>query len=111
MTDEIIPTKIAVVKCEIVSEICPGTGCFAAFNARKANFSDYDENTQMVAYFTCGGCSGRRVANLIGEISNAKPDVVHLSTCMAKSTPVCPHLDYIKGVFEEAGIKVVEGTH
>ncbi|MDD3043095.1 MAG: CGGC domain-containing protein [Methanosarcinaceae archaeon] len=110
MADEAKPTKIAVIRCETISEICPGAGCFAAFNGRKASFADYDENAQIVAYFTCGGCSGRRVGNLIGEIKGAEPDVVHLSTCMVKSTD-CPHVDYIRGVFEDAGIKVVEGTH
>lgn len=27
--------KIAVVRCETVSEVCPGTGCFKAFNEKK----------------------------------------------------------------------------
>ncbi|MCQ1534404.1 CGGC domain-containing protein [Methanosarcina sp. KYL-1] len=110
MTEEIKLTKIAVVRCETVSESCPGTGCFAAFNGKMASFADYGVNAQMVAYFTCGGCSGRRVANLIGEIKKVEPDAIHLSTCMVKSS-ACPNLVYIKGVFEEAGIKVVEGTH
>ena len=31
-------TKIAVVRCDIVSETCPGVACFKAFNKRKVHF-------------------------------------------------------------------------
>lgn len=57
-------TKIAIVRCDTVSEVCPGTACFKAFNNRKLNFADYSEDAEIVAFFTCGGCSGRRVGNI-----------------------------------------------
>ncbi len=43
-------TKIAVVRCDIVSEACPGVGCFKAFNERKSHFEAYNEDTQMIAF-------------------------------------------------------------
>jgi predicted metal-binding protein len=60
MTDD-QSKRIAVIRCDIVPEACPGVSCFMAFNKRKEHFREYGNNTEMVAFFTCGGCSGRRV--------------------------------------------------
>ena len=34
------PTRIAIVRCETVSEVCPGVACFKAFKQRRAYFKD-----------------------------------------------------------------------
>jgi len=106
--------KIAIVRCDIVSETCPGVGCFKAFNERRVHFEAYDENTQIIAFFTCGGCSGRRVYHLVNTLKKHGLDAVHLSSCMLLmdgTYPKCPNLDSIKKTIQDAGIKVVEGTH
>jgi predicted metal-binding protein len=107
------PTKIAVVRCDIVSEACSGVGCFKAFNERKSHFETYDKNAQIIAFFTCGGCSGRRVYRLIDSLKKQDLDFVHLSSCMLMKDnyPKCPNLDSIKKTIQDAGIEVVEGTH
>lgn len=107
------PTKIAVIRCDIVSEACPGVGCFKAFNERKVHFAEYPKNAQMIAFFTCGGCSGRRVYRLLKALKKHGPDVVHLSSCMLMEDnyPKCPNLDLIRKTIQDAGIKMVEGTH
>ena len=106
------PTKIAVVRCDIVSETCPGVGCFMAFNQRKMYFRDYDENAEIIAFFTCGGCSGRRVYRLVKSVKKLGVDVIHLGSCMQmEDYPKCPHIDSIKKIIEDAGIRIVEGTH
>ncbi|MGE5403473.1 MAG: CGGC domain-containing protein [Candidatus Saccharibacteria bacterium] len=107
-------TRVAVVRCDIVSEVCPGTACFAAFNARKLNFSEYGPNTEMIAFFTCGGCPGRRVPRLVDKLTNHGIDVVHLSSCMMMDSPDyprCPHRAQIRKAIEAKGIRIVEGTH
>src|SRR3989304_1267581 len=48
-------TRIAIVRCDIVSEVCPGVACFKAFNKRKVHFSRYGP-TEIIGFFTCGGC-------------------------------------------------------
>ena len=113
MEEKAKPTKIAVVRCDIVSEACPGVGCFKAFNERKSHFEAYDEDTQMIAFFTCGGCSGRRVYRLVNALKKHGLDAVHLSSCilMEDTYPKCSNLDNIKKTIQDAGIKVVEGTH
>ena len=95
-----------------MSEACPGVGCFKAFNNRTVQFKDYDENTEMISFFTCGGCSGRRVHRLLKSLKKHDLDVIHLSSCMQmKNYPKCPHIDTIKKTIQDAGIEIVEGTH
>ncbi|MGI6412305.1 MAG: CGGC domain-containing protein [Syntrophomonadaceae bacterium] len=107
------PLQIAVLRCETVSEVCPGVACFKAFNRRKLKFSEYGEDVEMIGFFTCGGCSGRRVSRLVESLKKYNLDVIHLSSCMMLDSdyPRCPHLEMIKETIEKKGIKVVEGTH
>jgi len=107
------PTRIAVVRCETVSEVCPGVACFKAFNNRKQNFKTYGEDAEIIGYFTCGGCPGRRVSRLVDSLKKHGLDVVHLSSCMklAGNYPPCPHYDEIRKNIESKGIRVVDGTH
>ena len=106
-------TKVAVVRCETVSEACPGVGCFKAFNKRKLKFSDYGPDAEIIGFFTCGGCPGRRIYRLVNSLEKHGVDVIHLSSCMLMDTsyPKCPHIDGIKQMIAKKGVKVVEGTH
>ncbi len=106
-------TRIAVVRCDIVSEVCPGIACFQAFNNRRQLFKDYDNDTEMIGFFTCGGCSGRRVSRLVEKLMKFDLDVVHLSSCMMLDDdyPACPHKEQIRKSIESKGVKVVAGTH
>lgn len=107
-------TKIAIVRCNIVSEVCPGVGCLRAFNDRRVQFENYDGDTQLIGFFTCGGCSGRRVGRLVDKLLNYGLDAVHLSSCMLgdeDGQPKCPFKTKIKKDIEKRGVKVVEGTH
>lgn len=105
-------TKIAIVRCDIVSETCPGVACFKAFNKRKVHFSDYSE-AEIIGFFTCGGCPGRRVFRLVDNLLKHGVDVVHMSSCMLMEGgyPKCPHIDQIRQMILKKGVKVVEGTH
>ncbi|OKY77648.1 MAG: putative metal-binding protein [Candidatus Methanohalarchaeum thermophilum] len=109
--------KVAIIRCEITSETCPGSGCLGSFQEKKKKFKDYHEETKLVGFFTCGGCPGRRISRLIKKLekSDKKPDFVHLSSCMfydeEQEYVECPHLDSIKEVIKSKGIGVREGTH
>jgi len=106
-------TRIAVVRCETVSEVCPGVACFKAFNTRRQQFKDYDAQTEIIGFFTCGGCPGRRISRLVESLKKHKVDVVHLSSCMLleEEYPKCPHINEIINTITGKGIKVVKGTH
>lgn len=105
--------RIAVVRCETVSEVCPGVACFKAFNKRKQHFARYGDNAEIIGFFTCGGCSGRRVSRLVEKLLKYDLNVVHLSSCMLLEDdyPKCPHAHQIKKCIEKMGVEVVEGTH
>lgn len=106
-------TRIGIVRCDIVSEVCPGVACFNAFNKRKIHFSEYGKDAEIIGFFTCGGCPGRRVFRLVDSLLKHNVDVIHLSSCMLmeKSYSKCPHLEDIKQMITGKGVKVVEGTH
>jgi predicted metal-binding protein len=105
--------KIAVLRCETVSEVCPGSGCLKALHERRVHFKHYDQDAVLIGFFTCGGCSGRRVSRLVRSLRKHGLTAVHLSSCMVLSGdyPRCPHLDEIKKTLEKEGIKIIEGTH
>ncbi|MGE5372510.1 MAG: CGGC domain-containing protein [Solirubrobacterales bacterium] len=106
-------TKIAIVRCDIVSEVCPGVACMQSFNRRHAHFESYGPDTEIIGVFTCGGCPGRRVVRLVEKLADHGLDAVHLSSCMMldEDYPKCPHLHQIKRAVEARGMKVIEGTH
>ena len=106
-------TRIAVVRCDIVSEVCPGVACFNAFNRRKVHFEGYGKDAEIIGFFTCGGCPGRRVFRLVDSLLKHDVDVIHLSSCMLmeKSYSKCPHIEDIKEMISRKGVKLVEGTH
>ena len=101
------------MRCDIVSETCPGVACFKAFNRRKVHFEGYGKDAEIIGFFTCGGCPGRRVFRLVDSLIKHGVDVVHLSSCMLMEGgyPKCPHIDEIKQMIIKKGVKVVEGTH
>ena len=107
-------TNIAIVRCDRISEACPGSACLLSLQARKVNFKTYGENAQLVAMFTCGGCPGRRISRLLNNLMKTiTVDVVHLSSCMVKDAyqPPCPHRKEIVTMIQKKGLTVVEGTH
>ena len=107
-------TNIAIIRCERVSEACPGTACLLALQGRKVRFKGYGDDARLVAMITCGGCPGRRISRLLNTLAKTvKLDAVHLSSCMVKEEyqPPCPHREEIVALIKKKGITVVEGTH
>ncbi len=60
---------------------------------------------------------GRPLITNIGmamKLSEIKPDIIHLTSCMATAKPGCPHLDMeeiARMITEKFEIPVVMGTH
>ncbi len=106
--------KIAIVRCDIVSEVCPGIGCLQAYENSKELFERYTgKDTALVGFFTCGGCSGRRTFRLANNLKRYGVDAIHMSSCMLMEEPFnrCIFKEDIKKSIEALGIEVVEGTH
>ncbi len=93
---------------------CPGEWrCLKAAGLGEGNF---DEETHVVAFVKCE-CPGRAMAPNTGmaiKLSEIKPDLIYLSSCMVGATPACPHStpeEKVAFIKEKTGVDVVLGTH
>jgi len=109
--------KIAVIGCGAYMDSgygCPGEWrCLKAAALGEGNF---DEPSSVTAYDKCE-CPGRTLVPNVGmaiKMSEIKPDLIYLSTCLANAKPGCPYsdADEMAQILEEkTGVKVIKGTH
>lgn len=109
--------KVAVVGCKAYMD--SGYGCPGEWRCMKAaalGDGKFDEPSSVIAFVACE-CPGRAVVPTIGmaaRLSEIKPDVIHLSSCLVNANPKCPYTspeDLAKIIESGTGIKVVMGTH
>lgn len=109
--------KIAVIGCGAYMD--SGYGCPGEWRCLKASAlgeGKIEEPSQVVAFIKCE-CPGRALlptVGMAGRLSEMKPDVIHLSSCLVTAVPGCPYTsaDEIAHVIEEkTGIPVIQGTH
>ena len=109
--------KVAIVGCG--SYMDSGYGCPGEWRCLKAaalGEGQFPEPSQVMAFVRCE-CPGRTVAPNMGmamKLSELKPDMIYLSTCLADAKPGCPYTkakDLAKILEDKTGIKVVLGTH
>lgn len=93
---------------------CPGEWrCLKAAAMGEGNFK---EPSQVIGFVKCE-CPGRPLVPNVGmaiKMSEIKPDVIHLSSCLANAKPGCPYTspeEMANALEEKTGIKVVMGTH
>ena len=105
--------RVAIVRCDRTQESCPGSSCLTAFSGRIHTFKDYGDDAELVGFFSCGGCPGRRIFRLIKNLEkHSGIDVVHISSCILKETPFpkCLHKEDIIDSIKNFGIEVVLGS-
>ncbi|MFP5213429.1 MAG: CGGC domain-containing protein [Acidobacteriota bacterium] len=109
--------KAAIVGCG--SYMSSGYGCPGEWRCLKAaalGEGKFSEPTQVVAFVQCE-CPGRAMVPTVGmamKLSQIKPDVVHISSCMANAKPGCPYAsaeEMAKLITDKTGIPVILGTH
>lgn len=109
--------KVAVVGCGAYMDA--GYGCAGEWRCLKAaalGEGNFDEPSAVTAFVKCE-CPGRTLVPNLGvamKMSEIKPDLVYLSSCLANAKPACPYAsaDEMASMIEEkTGIKVVKGTH
>jgi predicted metal-binding protein len=109
--------KAAVVGCGAYMDSgygCPGEWrCLKAAALGEGNF---EEPYQVTAFIKCE-CPGRTIVPNMGmamKLSETKPDIIHLSSCLANAKPGCPYSsaqEMATLLENKTGIKVVLGTH
>ena len=109
--------KVAIVGCG--SYMDSGYGCPGEWRCLKAaslGEGEFEDASTVAAFVKCE-CPGRTLAPTVGmamRLSEVKPDVIHLSSCLVNAKPGCPYssaeemADILEKSFE---IKVVAGTH
>jgi predicted metal-binding protein len=109
--------KVAIVGCG--SYMDRGYGCPGEWRCLKAaalGEGQLTEPSQVTAFVRCE-CPGRTLVPNVGmamKLSEIKPDMIYLSTCLANAKPGCPYTeakDMAKILEDKTGIKVVLGTH
>ncbi len=109
--------KIMVVGCGAYMD--SGYGCPGEWRCLKAaSLGDgkFEEPSAVTSFVKCE-CPGRALVPTVGmamKLSEIKPDVIHLSSCLANAKPGCPYSsaeEMAKILEAGAGVKVVQGTH
>lgn len=108
---------VAIVGCGAYMK--SGYGCPGEWRCLKAaakGEGHFDGPSTVTAFVTCE-CPGRSVAPNLGmaaKLSEIKPDVVYLSSCLVNGKPKCPYFEAseLAGIIEKkTGASVVLGTH
>ena len=109
--------KVAIVGCGAYMD--SGYGCPGEWRCLKAaalGEGRFDEPSLVTAYVKCE-CPGRTLVSAMGmamKLSEMKPDVIHLSSCLANAKPGCPYgtaEEFAQLLENNTGIKVISGTH
>lgn len=109
--------KVMVVGCGAYMD--SGYGCAGEWRCLKAaalGEGKFDEPSQVISFVTCE-CPGRSLAANAGvamKMSEMRPDVIHLSSCLANAKPDCPYgsgEQFAQILENKFQIPVVLGTH
>lgn len=104
--------KIGIIICDRYKS-CAGGKCFKSARNREGAFSEYkNEEIEIVAYTSCGGCPGGNIESVQEEMRKNGVQVIHFATGFLVGYPPCPYMEHFKKLIEiKHGIKVVMGTH
>ena len=104
--------KIGIIICDRY-HTCAGGKCFRAFRDREGAFSIYkDQEAEIAAYTTCGGCPGGNIEYAPAEMKKNGVTHVHLATGLLVGYPPCPRIEHFKEfINEKYGLRVIYGTH
>ena len=109
--------KVAIVGCGAYMD--NGYGCPGEWRCLKAatlGEGEFAEESQVIAFIKCE-CPGRSLVNNVDmaiKLSEMKPDVIHLSSCLVNAKPECPYItaeEMAKIIANKTGIEVVLKTH
>ena len=110
--------KIGILACEqFMVKGCPGTDvcwkCFDYARNKKGQFERYgNEEVQVTASATCGGCPGTRVVKRGLMLAKQGVDVIHIAGCMVQEI-LCPYFEndaVAKEIERKANVPVVVGV-
>lgn len=104
--------KIGIIICDRY-KTCAGGKCFRSAAKREGAFACYNEqDIEIAAFTTCGGCPGGNVEYAPEEMKKNGVTHIHFATGLLVGYPSCPYMEYFKKfITEKYGMEVVLGTH
>jgi predicted metal-binding protein len=104
--------KIGIIICDRYRS-CAGGKCFRAAANREGAFSTYqNQDIEIAAFTTCGGCPGGNIEYAPEEMQKNGITHIHFATGFLVGYPPCPYMEYFKKFIpEKYNIKVIVGTH
>jgi len=104
--------KIGIIICDRY-RTCAGGKCFRSAANREGAFSIYkDQEIEVAAFTTCGGCPGGNIEYSPDEMIKNGVTHIHFATGFLIGYPPCPYMEqFEKLITEEYGVKVIFGTH
>lgn len=104
--------KLGIIICDRYKG-CAGGKCFRALKNREGAFELYkNQEVELAAYTTCGGCPGGNIEYAPEEMKKNGVTHVHLATGFLVGYPPCPYIEHFKTFIpEKYGKKVIVGTH
>jgi len=104
--------KIGIIICNRY-HTCAGGKCFRSLKNREGAFEIYkNEEIELAAFTTCGGCPGGNIEYAPEEMKKNGVTHVHFATGFLVGYPPCPYLEHFeKFIPEKFGLKVIIGTH
>lgn len=106
------PVKIGIIICDRYRS-CGGGKCFRALKNREGAFVKYkNQEVEVVAYTTCGGCPGGNVEYTPEEMKKNGAEVIHFATGLVVGYPPCPYVEQFRDFIKtKYNMEVVIGTH
>jgi predicted metal-binding protein len=104
--------KLGIIICDRY-RTCAGGKCFRALQNREGAFEMYkNDEVELAAFTTCGGCPGGNIEYAPEEMIKNGVTHIHFATGFLVGYPPCPHIEYFeKFITERYGLKVIFGTH
>ena len=104
--------RLGIIICDRYNT-CAGGKCFRALKNREGAFAMYkDQEVELAAYTTCGGCPGGNIEYAPEEMKKNGVTHVHFATGLLVGYPPCPYMGYFREfITEKYGLKVIMGTH
>lgn len=104
--------KIGIIICDRYKS-CAGGKCFQALNARDGAFARYqDQDVEIAAYTSCGGCPGGNIEYAPAEMQKNGVSIIHFATGFLVGYPPCPYMEHFERLIKEKyQMEVVFGTH
>jgi predicted metal-binding protein len=104
--------KIGIIICDRY-KTCAGGKCFRSASDREGAFSIYkDQEIDIAAFTTCGGCPGGNIEYAPEEMQKNGITHIHFATGFLVGYPPCPYMEYFKNfITRKYGMKVIFGTH